>query len=71
MCIIKRIKLRPLDRDPTIVMRFRALNCGRYNSTLKARARSMIGGPRVHVIDSRISNAPPIRRLELIHVACN
>ena len=69
ICVLKCIKLRPLDRDPTIVMRFRALNRGRYNSTLKSHARSMIGGPCVHAIDARISNAPLIQHLSFIHMA--
>ena len=30
----------PLDHDPTLLMRFRTLNLDRYNSHLKARARS-------------------------------
>ena len=34
MCVIKLIKQCPLDRDPTIAMRFGALNQGRYNSIL-------------------------------------
>ena len=51
-------------------MPFGALNRGRYNFVLKARARSLIGGPRVHAIDARISKAPPIRRLPFRHVSC-
>ena len=38
----KRIKLRPLDSDPTLLMRFRALNHDLYNSTFKTRACLMI-----------------------------
>ena len=40
MCVIKRINFRSLDRDPTVAMRFGALNRGRPNSVLKPRARS-------------------------------
>ena len=36
--VIKRIRLRPLDRDPTIRMHSRALDLSRYNSLLKPRA---------------------------------
>ena len=40
MCVIKRINFRSLDCDPTVAMRFDALNRGRHNSALKPRARS-------------------------------
>ena len=32
VCVIKRIKRHPLDRDPTIAMRFCAMNLSRYNA---------------------------------------
>ena len=35
-----------------------------------ARALIVTGGPRVHAIDVRISNAPPIRRTASGHVTC-
>ena len=34
MCVIKRIKRRPLDRDPMIAMRFHAMNLSRYNACI-------------------------------------
>ena len=40
LCVIKQIRLRLLDRDPTIRMHTRVLGLSRYNSFLKARARS-------------------------------
>ena len=40
LCVIKRIRLRSLDLDPTIKMHCCALDLSCYNSCLKARARS-------------------------------
>ena len=40
LCVMKRVRLRPLDRDPMIRMHSRALDLSRYNSCFKARVRS-------------------------------
>ena len=53
LCVIKSIKLRSLDRDPTLLMRFRALNLNRYNSCLTHVCDLMIRWTRAHVIDAR------------------
>ena len=42
LCVIKRIRLPPLDRDPTIVMCFQALDLDRYNFVFKPRALMVI-----------------------------
>ena len=44
--VIKSIKLRPLDRDPTIKMHFHVLDLSHYNSLLKQRA--LYGDPVDH-----------------------
>ena len=49
--VIKRIRLRPLDRDSTIKMHSRALDLSRYNSTrYKAiiKPRALDGDPMDH-----------------------
>ena len=53
LCVIEHIKLRRLDRDPTLLMRFQALNLSRYNSCLNARVLSDDPWTRAHVIDAR------------------
>ena len=68
MCVKKHIIFRALDRDPTVAMRFGALNRGRHNSTLKPRVRSADRWSGVHAIDAWISDAPSIQRPTLIHV---
>ena len=49
MSVIKRVRLPPLDRDPTIRMLPRAFNLSRYNSLLKATC----------VDDDRWTASPP------------
>ena len=60
--VIKTHASCPLDRDRAVEMRSSPFHHDRYNSSFKARALIMIGGPLVHAIDARISNAPLIRR---------
>ena len=53
ICVLKRINLRPLDRDRTIVMLPGRLNLVRYNALIKARAFDLY----------RWSARPPDRRV--------
>ena len=59
ICVLKRINLRPLDRDRMIVMLPERLNLVRYNALIKARAFDLY----------RWSAHPPDRRVGCRHVA--
>ena len=61
MCVVKRINFHSLDRDPTVAMRFGALNRARHNSALKARAQSndrWSARPRDRRADFRCASDP-------------
>ena len=55
MSVIKRVRLPPLDHDPTIKMLLARLNHDRYSALFKPRAFDEIGGQRAHPIDARCS----------------
>ena len=68
--VIKRIRLRPLDRDPTIKMHPCALDLSCYNSLLKPRA--LDGDPvdhestrSTHLIDK---SSDPMRLIKPRHL---
>ena len=49
VCVIKRIKRRPLDRDPTVQMSNARFNQDRYNPSLNCtclRSRLVVRAPR-------------------------
>ena len=68
--VIKTHASHPLDRDRAVEMRSSPFHHDRYNSSFKACALIVIGGPCVHTIDARISSAPLIRRTASGHVTC-
>ena len=72
-CILKRFASRPFDRDRAVEMSSPPFHLSRYNP-INSSTCVMIDRwstrPRVHAIDARISNAAPILRLSLIHMAC-
>ena len=68
--VIKTHASHPLDLDQAVEMRSSPFHHDRYNSSFKARGMIMIGGPRIHAIDARISNALPIRRTASGHITC-
>ena len=48
--IMKRIRSLPLDHDPTVKMRFRALHLSRYNSLFKTRALCVDDSDRILIV---------------------
>ena len=52
ICVIKRVKARPLDRDLTLWMRLIACDLDRYNADFKTRVLMISGGPLVHAMEA-------------------
>ena len=52
ICVIKRVRGRPLDRDPTIQMSSARLNQNRYNTLINAHVLMISGAPGVHAIEA-------------------